>query len=56
MSELIAYALFQFFSITGTPAQAATSLDGGSSGWGNGIIAAKGGSSGWGNGIIAANS
>ncbi|AMJ66948.1 hypothetical protein [Hymenobacter sp. PAMC 26628] len=52
MFELIAYALFQIFSITGTPAQDATSSAGGSSGWGGGIVA-NGGSSGWGGGIVA---
>ena len=52
MFELIAYAVFQLFSITGAPAQNAT-LDGGSGGGGTGIVASKGGSGGWGTGIVA---
>ena len=53
MFELIAFALLQLFSITGTPAQGTTSFDGGSGGWGSGVVASKGGSGGWGSGIVA---
>ena len=60
MFELIAYALFQIFSITGTvdathPAHnMGVRTNGGSSGWGNDITAkTNGGSSGWGNDITA---
>ncbi|OGX82268.1 hypothetical protein BEN49_14145 [Hymenobacter coccineus] len=56
MFELIAYALFQLFSITGAPAQGANSLDGGSGGWSGGIVASKGGSGGWSGGIVAPTS
>ncbi len=55
MFELIAYTLFQIFTITGTPAQGATSLDGGSGGWSGGIVATNGGSGGWSGGIVATN-
>ncbi|MGI4884203.1 MAG: hypothetical protein ACRYFR_04515 [Janthinobacterium lividum] len=51
MFELIAYALFQLFSITGSPAQGATSFDGGSGGWSGGIVT-NGGSGGWSGGIV----
>ena len=53
MFELITFALFQLFSITGAPDQNAASLDGGSGGWGTGIVTNKGGSGGWGTGIVA---
>ena len=53
MFQLVAYALFQLFSITGTPVQDATSFAGGSGGWSGGIVANKGGSGGWSGGIVA---
>ena len=53
MFEFVAFTLLQLFSITGAQTQSATSFDGGSGGWGSGIVASKGGSGGWGSGIVA---
>ncbi|MFD1469982.1 hypothetical protein ACFQ48_17265 [Hymenobacter caeli] len=56
MFEIIAFALFQIFSITSNPS---VTNNGGSGGWGNDITgpaktnAVQGGSGGWGNDITA---